>query len=75
MNYEFLGDQELLYTGTDGKRARLHAADMDGERFYYGLDFDWQLTDNLRAYSRLEREQGNAYTKDYDISLGVKYAF
>ncbi len=75
VNYEFLGDQDIRYSGTDGITKTLSAADMDGERFYYGIDLDWQMTQDLRAYARLEREEGNAYTKEYDVSVGLKYSF
>lgn len=75
VNHEFLGDQTIRYKGVDGVSKSFDAADMDGTRFYYGIDADWQMTQNLRAYARIEREEGNAYTKDYDVSIGVKYQF
>ncbi|XUR86776.1 hypothetical protein WCP94_003416 [Bilophila wadsworthia] len=37
--------------------------------------FGNQMTDSLRAYARVEREEGNSYTKDLGVSVGLRYAF
>ena len=29
----------------------------------------------LRAYAYFEREEGDGYTQDYDINIGLKYLF
>lgn len=42
---------------------------------YYGLTADWQCADRWRAYASLEREEGDGYTQDYDVNIGVRYAF
>ena len=48
---------------------------VDGTRFYYGLVADWHWNDKWRAFASIEREEGDGYTQDYDLSVGVKYAF
>ena len=75
VKYEFLGDQDIRFTGVDGVSQKHKADDVDGVRYYYGLTADWQFTDDLRAYAQIEREESDNYTKDYDISVGLKYAF
>ena len=76
VKHEFLGgDQTISYTGVDGAKASVHAGDIDGTRFYYGVNCDWQVTDNFRLYAQASREEGDRYTKDYDISVGGKLLF
>ena len=76
VKHEFLGgDQTISYTGVDGARASVHAGDIDGTRFYYGVNFDWQITENFRLYAQANREEGDHYTKDYDVSFGGKLLF
>lgn len=76
VKHEFLGgDQTISYTGVDGAKASVHAGDIDGTRFYYGVNCDWQVTDNFRLYAQASREEGDRYTKDYDISIGGKQLF
>lgn len=76
VKHEFLGgDQTISYTGVDGAKASVHAGDIDGTRFYYGVNCDWQVTDNFRLYAQASREEGDRYTKDYDISIGGKLLF
>lgn len=76
VKHEFLGgDQTIFYTGVDGAKASVHAGDIDGTRFYYGVNCDWQVTDNFRLYAQASREEGDRYTKDYDISIGGKLLF
>lgn len=76
VKHEFFGgDQTISYTGVDGAKASVHAGDIDGTRFYYGVNCDWQVTENLRLYAQASREEGDRYTKDYDISIGGKLLF
>ena len=75
VKYEFLGDQDIRVTGVDGASQRHKADEMDGVRYYYGVTADWQFTDDFRAYAQIEREESDNYTKDYDISVGLKYSF
>lgn len=76
VKHEFLGgDQTIRYTGVDGAQACVHADDIDGTRFYYGLNFDWQVSDSFRLYAQFDREEGDHYTKEYDFSVGAKWSF
>ena len=76
VKHEFLGgDQTIRYTGVDGAQASVHADDIDGSRFYYGLNFDWQVSNSCRLYAQLDREEGDHYTKEYDVSVGLKWTF
>lgn len=76
VKHEFLGgDQTIRYTGVDGIRASVKADDIAETRFYYGLTADWQVSNRLRLYAQLDREEGDHYTKDYDVSVGFKYSF
>ena len=75
MKYEFMGNQIVRFTGVEGLSKTRRADDIGGARFYYGFTSDWKLTDSLRAFAKLEREEGHHYTKDYDASIGVRYAF
>ena len=76
VKHEFLGgDQTISYTGVDGAKASVRAGDIDGTRFYYGVNCDWQVTENFRLYAQANREEGDRYTKDYDISIGGKLLF
>ena len=76
VKHEFLGgDQTISYTGVDGAKASVRAGDIDGTRFYYGVNCDWQVTENFRLYAQASREEGDRYTKDYDISIGGKLLF
>ena len=76
VKHEFLGgDQTITYRGTDGDSVSVHADDIDGTRFYYGVNFDWQVAENFRIYAQIDREEGDNYTKDYDVSVGAKWLF
>ena len=76
VKHEFLGgDQTIRYTGVDGVRCAARADDIAGTRFYYGLNADWQMSDDWRLYAQIDREEGDHYTKDYDVSVGLKYSF
>ncbi len=75
MNHEFLGDQTIRFTGVDGAVADVKGHGLGGTSFYYGITADWQVSDKLRIYGELDREEGDHYTKDYGINVGIKYAF
>ena len=75
VKYEFLGDQTISFTGVEGVTKKRKADDVDGARYYYGVTADWQLSNNFRAYATVEREEGDHYTKDFDVAVGVKYQF
>ena len=75
VTHEFMGDQTIRYRGVDGASKSIEANAVDGTRFYYGLTADWQCADRWRAYASLEREEGDGYTQDYDVNIGVRYAF
>lgn len=42
---------------------------------YYGVGLDWQAAGSTRFYMQLEREHGSHYTKEYEVSVGMKYQF
>ena len=76
VKHEFIdGDQDITYTGVDGDSLKVSARDIDGTRFYYGVNADWQLARDWRLYAKFEREKGNDFCEDYDVSVGFKYAF
>lgn len=76
VKHEFIGgDQSIRYTGTEGDSIKVNARDIDGSRFYYGVNADWQLSRDWRLYAQFEREKGNDFSEDYDVSVGFKYAF
>lgn len=69
VNHEFLGEQEARINGV-----RM-TSDLDGTRVYYGAGVDWQATDNLRLYMQVEREHGEHFTREYNVSAGLKWKF
>ena len=76
VKHEFLGgDQTIHYTGTDKERLSVKANELSGTRYYYGVNADWQLGNQWRVYGQIAREEGDDYTKEYDINLGLKYQF
>lgn len=75
IKYEFLGEQDISFKGVEGVSVNRKADSIDGIRYYYGLNCDWQLSENTRAYAHLEREEEDNYTKEYDLALGIKYQF
>lgn len=69
VNHEFLGEQKARIND-------LHLnSEMEGTRVYYGLGADWQATDNLRLYVQAEREHGEHFTREYNVSAGLKWRF
>lgn len=75
LKYEFKGDQGINFTGSDNVKLQVDAADMGGVRWYYGFMLDWQITDDLRLYGQVSREEGSHYTREYDVHFGAKYQF
>ena len=69
VNREFLGRQKASFNGED------MTANMHGTRVYYGFGVDWQAADTLRLYMQAERESGDHYTREYNVSAGVKWVF
>lgn len=69
LNHEFLGEQEARLNGV-----RM-TSDLEGTRGYYGVGVDWQATDNLRLYMQAEREHGEHFTREYNVSAGLKWTF
>ena len=70
VKHDFLGDRTVWF-GSDR---------FDGEvagktTFYYGLGGDWQFNERMRLYGQFERETGDDYEKDYEVSVGLKYEF
>lgn len=75
VTHEFLGDQTIKFTGTEGKSAEVKGHGLGGTSFYYGVTADWQINDSVRIYGEISREEGQHYTKDYGVNLGLKYSF
>ena len=75
VTHEFLGDQTITFTGTEGKSAEVKGHGLGGTSFYYGVTADWQVSDNVRLYGEVSREEGEHYTKDYGVNVGFKYSF
>lgn len=75
VTHEFLGDQDIRFTGVDGGQATVSGHGLGGTSYYYGVTFDWQVADRWRIYGELDAEEGKYYTKDYGFNVGVKYAF
>lgn len=73
--HEFLGDQTIKFTGVDGDCASVKGHGLGGTSFYYGVTADWQVSDRIRIYGELDREEGQHYTKDFGVNIGLKYAF
>lgn len=75
VTHEFLGDQTITFTGTEGKSAEVKGHGLGGTSFYYGVTADWQVSDSVRLYGEVSREEGEHYTKDYGVNVGFKYSF
>lgn len=75
MLYQFDGTQSIKVNGTDGGTVRSEAMDLQGVRGYYGITADWVVDNSWRFYGQVSREQGSGYTKEFDVSLGVRYQF
>jgi len=69
LKHEFLGDQRIRVNDVRFSHT------LDGTRWYYGMGLDWNLTRDLNGFMQLEREKGDQYEKDYQMSVGVKWSF
>ncbi len=70
IKHNFLGTRSV-YVGSD----KFEADDIGTTTFYYGLGFDWNIADQWRFYFQAEREKGDGYEKDYEISAGLKWQY
>ena len=50
-------------------------SELEGTRGYYGAGVDWQATDTLRFYIQAEREHGEHFEREYNVSAGLKWQF
>lgn len=69
VNHDFTGEKEIAINGTPFEDECL------GTRFYYGVGGDWQVSDALRLYGMIEREEGSEYTKEIEAQVGVRFVF
>lgn len=75
LTHEFMGEQSVEFTGIEGTKLRVEGHGLGGTSYYYGLTADWQVSDRVRFYAELDREEGEHYTKDYGVNVGFKYSF
>ena len=69
VNHEFLGDQNIRVNDIR------FSDDLLGTRIYYGLAGEWNPYKNIKVFGYVERENGSDYTKEFEVSAGVKYTF
>lgn len=69
VNHEFLGEQVVHINNTRMDN------NLAGTRVYYGAGIDWQATDSLRVYAQVEREHGEHFTREINVSAGLKWEF
>lgn len=69
VSHEFLGDEEARLNGT------IFTGDLGGTYWYWGVGIDWQAAEDFRLYAQAEREEGSHYTREYNISLGLRLSF
>lgn len=69
VNHEFLGDADIL---VNGERFSDNTLDTRG---YYGVGFDWYVSNHMRLFGQIEREEGSHYTSEINARVGVKYHF
>ena len=69
VNHEFLGEQVVHINNTRMDN------DLAGTRVYYGAGIDWQATDSLRVYAQVEREHSEHFTREINVSAGLKWEF
>ena len=76
--------QAALHAGWKGELAGNNRIAINGlefsdrlmqNRFYYGLNSNLSLSDQLGFYGYVERESGEGYTKEVEAGLGLKYRF
>ena len=68
--HEFSGSQDIILNGE-----RFSADNILGSRFYYGIGADVELRDNLNIYGEVGREEGDHYTREYDVRCGIKFTY
>ena len=69
VNHEFLGDQNIRVNDIR------FSDDLLGTRIYYGLAGEWRPYENFKFFGYIEREDGSDYTKEFEVSAGIKYTF
>ena len=69
LNHEFLGEQEARINGVH------MTSELEGTRGYYRVGVDWQATDSLRLYIQTEREHGEHFSREYNVSAGLQWKF
>ena len=69
VNHEFIGDQAIRVNNIR------FSDDLLGTRVYYGLAGEWSPYENIKLFGYVERENGSDYTKEIEISAGIKYTF
>lgn len=69
LKYEFLGNQDIRINSEKFRD------DLIGARVYYGAGTDWRVSKNLKIFGHVERENGSHYTKEFEVMVGLKYAF
>lgn len=69
LKHEFLGDQRIRVNDVGFSHS------LEGTRWYYGMGLDWNLAKDLNGFIQIEREKGDQYEKDYQMSVGVKWSF
>ena len=69
VNHELLGDQTIRVNNIRFSDGLL------GTRVYYGLAGEWSPYENIKIFGYVERENGSDYTKEFEISAGIKYTF
>lgn len=69
VNHEFLGDQTIRVNNIR------FGDDLLGTRIYYGFAGEWEPYENIKLFGYVERENGSDYTKEFEVSAGIKYTF
>ena len=69
VKHDFMGDYKVTMND------QMFSKNIGATTFYYGAGLDWQAGDDTRLYVQFEREEGDNYTKDYEVSAGLKYQF
>ena len=69
ITHEFLGDQTVTLNSLKMK------SELDDTRLYAGIGVDWQALENMRLYLQAEKEHGDHFSRDYNISAGLKWQF
>lgn len=75
VEHEFKGSQSIYLTGLDGVSVSRTVDDLFGDRYYYGMNLNGQITDTTRLYGSFEYIEGDEYRQDYSFTVGVKHQF